>query len=142
MPNEQIAFDKAASVRSYDGDGRLHVAKTHISKANVCEYLGNEIPDFELGLEPDKLYKLWRHPDELKRAAPTFNNLPLLSKHVPVDATNHRPELVIGSLGTDAEFNEPYLDNSLIVWAGEGIDDVENDLKKKSCRAPIATART
>jgi hypothetical protein len=129
---EQIAFDRATSVRTYDGDGRLHVAKTHISKANVCEYVGKEIPDYDkLGLQADKLYKLWRHPEELNKAAATFNNLPLLSKHVPVDATDHRPELVIGSLGTDAEFNDPYLDNSLIVWAGEGIDDIENELKKE-----------
>jgi hypothetical protein len=129
---EQIAFDRAASVRTYDGDGRLHVAKTHISKANVCEYVGKEIPDYDkLGLHPDKLYKLYRDPEELKKAADTFNNLPLLSRHVPVDARDHHPELIIGSLGTDAEFNDPYLDNSLIVWAGEGIDDIESELKKE-----------
>jgi hypothetical protein len=128
---EILAFDRA-SVRNYDADGRLHVAKTHISKANVCEYLGVEIPEFEkLGLDPRKLYKLWRHPDELKKAAETFNNLPLLSRHVPVDARDHRPELVIGSLGTDSEFDAPYLDNSLVVWAGEGIGDIEDELKKE-----------
>ena len=38
------------------------------AKANVCEYLGSEIPDFEtLGLDPAKLYKLWRHPEELEK---------------------------------------------------------------------------
>jgi 8-oxo-dGTP pyrophosphatase MutT (NUDIX family) len=129
---ETIAFDRSGSVRSYDGDGRLHVARTHISKANVCEYLGGEIPDFEkLGLKPDKLYKLWRHPEELERAADSFNNLPLLSRHVPVDASDHRPHLVIGSFGTDAEFRDGYLDNSMIVWAGEGIRDIEDEIKQE-----------
>jgi hypothetical protein len=29
------AFDRAASQRTYDVDGRLHVAQSNISKANV-----------------------------------------------------------------------------------------------------------
>src|SRR6185437_4553767 len=38
-----FAFDRE-SMRSIDKDGRLHVAKAHISKANICEYFGKEIP--------------------------------------------------------------------------------------------------
>lgn len=127
-----IAFDRN-SVRRYDSDGRLHVERSHISKANVCPYLGREIPEWEkLGLDPDRIYKLLRHPDELAKAAPTFNNLPLLSQHVAVSAADHHPELVIGSTGTDAVFEPPYLDNSLVLWAQNGgIDDVESDAKKE-----------
>lgn len=126
-----MALDRK-SVRRYDGDQRLHVEKTHISKANVCEYLGSEIPNYqELGLQPDRRYRLYRDPDELAKGAATFNNLPLLSRHVPVDARDHHPELVIGSLGTDAEFADGYLDNSLVVWAAEPISDIENDIKKE-----------
>lgn len=40
-----VAFDRK-SVRRYDGDGRLHIDDAHISKGNVCEYLGSEIPNF------------------------------------------------------------------------------------------------
>jgi hypothetical protein len=126
-----IAFDKK-SVRRYDGDGRLHVEAAHISKGNVCEYLGREIPEFqELGLDPDKLYKLYRDPEELAKGASTFNNIPILSRHVPVDARDHQPDLVIGSTGTDATFGDPYLDNSLVFWAGEAVDDIESDRKKE-----------
>lgn len=127
-----FAFDKATTVRSYDRDGRLHVAATNISKAAVNPYLGREIPDWEtLGLNPDKIYKLLRDPQELAKAAPTFNNLPLLSRHVAVTADAHQPELVIGSTGTDAEFSAPYLGNSLVIWAKGGIDAVESEAQKE-----------
>lgn len=126
-----VAFDRK-SVRRYDGDGRLHIEAAHISKGNVCEYIGSEIPDFaELGLAPDKLYKLYRDPDELAKGAATFNNIPILSRHVPVDARDHQPDLVIGSTGTDASFGAPFLDNSLVFWAGEAVDDIESERKKE-----------
>lgn len=126
-----LAFDRD-SVRNYDADGRLHVLMSHISKAAINEYLGGEIPDYEkLGLDPFKRYKLWRHPGELEKGAPTFNNLPILSQHVPVSAVDHQPDLVVGSTGTDAKFNEPYLDNSLVVWVKDAIDRVEADLQKE-----------
>ena len=126
-----IAFDRA-TVRSYDVDNRLHVSITPISKSNVCPYVGREIPDWEkLGLQADKVYNLLRDPDELAKAAPTFNNLPLLSEHVPVNADNHQPDLVIGSTGTNAEFKTPYLVNSLVLWAKNAIDAVESEQQKE-----------
>jgi 8-oxo-dGTP pyrophosphatase MutT (NUDIX family) len=126
-----FAFDRG-SVRTYDADNRLHVAQTNISKSNVCPYWGHEIPDCdELKLDPDKTYYLFRDPDELAKAAPTFNNLPLLSKHVPVTADDHQPDLVIGSTGTDAEFVAPFLRNSLVVWAQDAIDAIESEIQKE-----------
>jgi 8-oxo-dGTP pyrophosphatase MutT (NUDIX family) len=126
-----LAFDRS-SVRTYDADKRLHVSSTPISKSNVCEYLGREIPGAEeLGLDPSKRYRLWRHPAELAKAAPTFNNIPVLSRHVPVSAEDHKPEDVIGSTGTDAEFLKPYLKNSLVIWAKSAIDDVEREAKRE-----------
>lgn len=129
--DEKYAFDRA-SVRSVDADGRLHVEITPISKANVCPYLGKEIPDWQsLGLQPDKIYQLLRDPDELRKAASTFNNLPLLSQHVPVSAEDHQPDLVVGSTGTDAEFSHPYLKNSLVVWAKDAIDSITSGSQKE-----------
>ena len=126
-----LAFDKD-TLRTYDKDQRLHVQVTNISKANVCPYMGREIPGWtELGLDPDKIYQLLRCPEELERAASTFNNLPLLSKHVPVSAGDHKPELVVGSTGSHGEFKAPYLTNSLVVWAKHAIDGVESDVKKE-----------
>lgn len=123
--SDSIAMDRATQ-RSIDADGRLHVATTPISKANVCEYQGNEIPDGDkLGLDPNRKYKLYRDPDELKKGAKTFNNVPLLSEHVPVSADDPKHELVIGSTGTDAEFKDPYLMNSLVFWDKSAIDEIQ-----------------
>ena len=132
--NDGLAFDRA-SVRTYDEDGRLHIALTHISKANVCPYKGSEIPDAEeLGLDPDKVYQLLRDPLELEKSAPTFNNLPLLNDHIAVSAYDHKPEMTVGSTGTDAVFNAPYLDNSLVIWAADSIEGIESgEQRELSC---------
>jgi hypothetical protein len=120
-----LAFDRQ-SVRSYDADGRLHVALTNISKANVCPYYGSEIPGFvELGLEPTKVYKLWRDPDELAKGAATFNNLPLLRRHIQVSADEPSKDDVVGSIGSDVTFNSPYLCASLCIWDSEAIAGIE-----------------
>ncbi len=133
-----IAMDRAGSVRSYDADGRLHVASSNISKANVCPYMGREIPGWEeMGLDGDRVYSLLRDPQELAAAAATFNNLPVLSEHVPVtayDENSHREDLVVGSTGTDAAFDGEYLTNSMVVWARPSIEGIElNDQREISC---------
>ena len=126
-----FAFD-IASVRSYDHDGRLHLTLCHISKSNVCPYLGKEIPNAEmLGLKPRTVYQLLRDPDELVKAVKTLNNIQLLIKHDPVSAEDPKKDLVIGSTGTDAVWNDPYLDNSLVVWDQDSIDGIEDDTQKE-----------
>lgn len=136
MPHLRFAFDRSG--RSYDADGRLHVRVSNISKATVNPYRGDEIPGHEaLGLDPMRVYYLLRHPDELAAGAVTFNNLPLLSQHVPVTAygeDSHMPGLVVGSLGTDAEYDHPYLRNSLVVWSGPAIEAIEQrEMQELSC---------
>lgn len=137
MPNKSdcLAFDRA-SVRTVDVDGRLHVEISNISKAAVNPYLGREIPGAEsLGLNPDKIYMLLRDPTELQKGAPTFNNIPLLSKHVPVSADAPQKEIVVGSTGTDAVFDAPYLKNSLVVWDSVAIAGIDS---KEQCELSSA----
>lgn len=117
-----IAFDR--SVRHFDVDGRLHVDKTNISKATVNPYYGKEIP-YD-GLQPDRVYQMLRHPDELAKAADTFRNLPLLIEHVPVSAADHRPDLVVGTTGSDVSFDGKYLTCSLSIWDDTAIAGVES----------------
>lgn len=70
-------MDRAASVRSISKDGRLHVDITPISKAMICPYHATEVPRWrELGLDPDRVYQFLPDPDELAKAAASFNNLP------------------------------------------------------------------
>lgn len=133
---DALAFDRG-TVRHKDVDGRLHIDISNISKAAINPYRGNEIPNWQgLGLDPARVYKLFRDPDELAKAAPTFNNIQLLRKHVPVNAQDHRPHDTVGSTGTDAEFEAPYLKNSLVIWDGDAINDVEdtrNPVRELSC---------
>jgi hypothetical protein len=126
-----LAFDRAG-VRSFDVDGRLHISVANISKAAVNPYLGREIPDWQgLGLDPDRQYQLLRDPNELAKAAPTFRNLQILSRHIPVDADAHQPDLTVGSVGSDVRFANPYLQASLVIWSRDAIDGIESGRKKE-----------
>lgn len=133
--NRRVALDRSPSVRSYDKDGHLRIARTPISKANICEYYGREIPDSELlGLDADKKYRLLRDPEELKRGANSSNGKQLLIKHVPVNSEDRQADLTVGSLGTDAEFSYPYLYNSMTVWDADAIRGIEDDSQRElSC---------
>ena len=128
MPNPNLmAFDRQ-SARSIDADGRLHVSKTNISKANVCPYFGREIPNWqELGLDADKVYRLYRDPDELAKGASTFNNLPILNKHIRVTVEEPKQENVVGSIGSDVSFSAPFLQASLSFWVASAIAGIESE---------------
>ena len=133
MATMKLAFDRSA--RRIDADGRLHVDRSHISKATVNPYYGKEIPGYEaLGLQPDKVYRLLRDPVELERAAPTFARLPVLSEHVPVTVEAPRPDLVVGAIGSEVVFAAPYLDADLCVWDATAIAGIETDkVRELSC---------
>lgn len=125
MQPQRLAFDR--SLRTVDAFGRLRVERSNISKAVINPYLGSEIPNAELlGLEPGKVYRLLRHPDELAKAAGTFANLPLLCIHTPTSADDPKKEYVVGSTGSDVEFNFPYLQCSLMVTDADAIRKIES----------------
>ena len=134
MKRDRLAFDRG-TVRRIDPDGRMHVEVSNISKATVNPYNGSEIPGCEdLGLDPEGVYLMLRHPDELAKGAPTFNNLPLLSQHVPVSADEPMKDLVVGSVGSDVTFDAPYLKASLCVWDSVAIAAIESGEQKEiSC---------
>jgi len=133
MPTMKLAFDRSA--RRIDADGRLHVDRSHISKATVNPYYGKEIPGYEaLGLQPDTVYRLFRDPVELERGAATFARLPILSEHVPVTVDTPRPDLVVGTIGSEITFSAPYLDADLCVWDATAIAGIETDkVRELSC---------
>lgn len=127
MTVERLAFDRA-SVRTFDGNGRLQVKVSNISKANVCPYFGREIPGADkLGLDPEKIYRLWRHPDELKKAVATFNNIPLLSIHTPDFPGDPPREYRVGVTHSNADFDGTYLTNGLSVWDNSAIAGIETE---------------
>ena len=133
MHTEAFAFDRSA--RRIDADGRLHVEASRISKANVCPYYGKEIPNYQsLGLQPDKVYRLYRDPVELERGAASFARLPILSKHKVVSAEDPEKELIAGAIGSNVEFKAPYLIADLCIWDAKDIAGIETDtVRELSC---------
>jgi 8-oxo-dGTP pyrophosphatase MutT (NUDIX family) len=131
LSEELVAFDRE-SVRRYDKDGHLHVAMNPISKSNVCEYLGREIPRYlSLGLEPTKLYKMLRDPEELAKGAPTFAGKPIMLVHKHIHAYDHPHEVVVGAVGTDVSYEEPYLKATLSIWDGGAILLIDGNKQKE-----------
>ncbi len=134
IQHDHIAFDRA-SARTFDVDGRMHVAACRISKANVCPYYGKEIPNgAALGLDSNKIYMMYRDPAELEKAAPSFRNAQLMMIHKRVDASQPSLEMTVGTVGNVA-FDGTYLvADQLTVWTHEGIALIESDeARELSC---------
>ena len=139
-----------STMRTYTADGRLHIARSHITKAAVNKYYGREIPKWEaLGLKSDQIYWMLRDPDELARAAQTFRMLPILNKHVFVAdfdgmAEQEKKKHIVGSTGSEVEFLDPYLDADVTIWDITAITGIETDrVREFSCSyryEPIMTS--
>lgn len=131
MTTELLAFDRG-SVRHYDKVGRLQVERSNISKANVCGYYGREIPKYqELGLDPNRLYKLYRDPDELRKAADTFNNIPILCIHTPDFPGDPPRQYRVGTTHSSAAFDGSYLTNGLSIWDNSAIAGIETEEQRQ-----------
>ena len=124
-----MIFDKMPidTARTFDENGYLHVSTSNITKEQVVPYVGDTIPGWqELGLKPKAVYQIYRPADEIEKAVDTFNGLPLSLDHWEMDATNLPKEKIVGSLGTDAAFDAPYLTNSLTVTDADAIDKIKS----------------
>lgn len=133
LDRDRVALDRAAiSARTFDADGRMHVTGCRISKANVCGYFGREIPDYKkLGLDAAKLYMLYRDPEELAKAVPSFRNAPLMMPQAhtsAVKASNPKSLMTVGTIGSGITFDGTYLvSDQLSVWTRQGIDLIESE---------------
>lgn len=120
------------SVRTIDQDGRMHISEANITMEQVAPYYGSEIPDYEsLGLIADEVYQVYRPADELEKAVSTFNLIPLLSEHVPINSKKPEKELVCGSTGSEAVWSAPYIKNSLVVTVAEDVEGIEKNRKRE-----------
>ena len=110
----------------------MRVEESRISKANVCPYKGSEIPRAqELGLDPERIYRLYRDPDELRLGAASFEGKPLLIRHVAIDADEPRKELWVGTVGK-VTYEHPYLvSRPLVVLTQEAIDLIESEEQRE-----------
>ena len=131
----RLAMDRAPTMRNKDVNGWLHVKDCRISKANICPYMGREIPNAEkLGLVPDQVYNLYRDADALAASAPTFERAPLMLEHLGVTALSAQRENVkrkiIGAI-SNVRWAAPYLVADLTVWDGEGIEAIESQRQQE-----------
>jgi uncharacterized protein len=130
MDGRRIVFDR----RMETIDGHLVVTDCNISKANVCPYMGSEVPGSEaLGLDPSKIYMLYRDAAELAAAVKTYDRVPLMMQHVAVSADNPQQFLVVGTV-SNTRFAHPFLKADLTVWTRDGIDAIESGAQRElSC---------
>lgn len=138
MDKELLALDEKVvmeSARTRDKNGFLQVKTSNLTRDHVAPYYGREIPGWEeRQLDPDRIYYGWRNPDELKAALSTFNGVPLLIEHKFDSAEHPNKELRVGTVGTSAKWEPPYITNALSVWDEKAISAIEDGtLRDLSC---------
>jgi len=128
-----LAFDRAPDSLRKDADGRLHCKDVCISKAAVNPYYGREIANYrQLGLDPARVYSLLRCPDELLKGAASFRSVPLLKEHrLSLAADGRDNDLIVGTIGSNVRFIDPYLFADVVVWSGDAIRQIESGQKKQ-----------
>lgn len=133
--NINLAYDK----RTIDDNGFMHIPNCIFTEEGVEEYLGSEIPEWEVfGLKPDQIYRVYRPLSVLEASVNTFNNLPVLDKHVPVFSNLPNKDSWYGTTGEQSEIRkEPgkpaQLVGNMVIYLQEAIDAInENRLKSLS----------
>ncbi len=132
MKKQLIDYVALDSVRHIDDNGYLHIAVSPLTKETVNPYWGHEVPGWQtLGLDPDKMYYGYRTGEELKKALATFNGLPLLDVHKVDSSDQPLKQERVGSVGTSAVWDAPYIKNAITVTDSEAIKDIENGTQKE-----------
>lgn len=107
----------------------MHVKDCILTQAIVSDYLGKEIPNYEqLGLKPDLVYGVLRDPVELAKGKDTIANLLILSKHVAISSEELPKELIIGSVGSDIDFDGKNMTGSITFNDGTYINAIDSGL--------------
>ena len=120
------------SARRTDENGYLHVEASALTKAAVNPYYGREIPGYEaLGLEPDRIYQVLRPADELETAVGGFDGLPILIRHEEDSAFDPQKALRVGTTGTSAAWDAPYIRNAIVFHDATAIALIEANQQKE-----------
>lgn len=128
--------DSATSISSRfeDRDGRLFVGPSVLTRAGVDSYFGGEIDGCdELGLEKDREYRFLRSPDELKKALPRMETLPLTTEHVTLSARDHDASKTIGAIGSGLAYDDSsdVVRGPLSVWREPFIGRIKSGDQKE-----------
>lgn len=124
---DHLKLDKSTSMRRRDENGYLHVKRSPLTREQVAEYLGSELPEFP-NLDPDKLYKVYRPGSELAKpkTVQSIQNIPIQFEHHQEDPRNPPNDTRVGSCGTDGAWQAPYLVNSLVFYDARAIARIED----------------
>lgn len=120
------------SVRSTDAMGRLHVARSVLTRECVSGYPGRKLNGWqELGLDPNRTYFVLRPADELEKAVLGFNRIEVLYEHDTVSANDRDNNKVIGTTGSDARMENGAVVNSLTIWAEPWVSRVQQNIQRE-----------
>lgn len=117
--------------KKIDANGFWHIEDNPISKEGIYPYYGRQIsPE----LEPDKIYKVYRPREELRKAADTFKNVPILNDHTMVgkDFTPMDELKEHGVLGERVYEKDGTLYSNIVVRTDELKNLIENGKKDLS----------
>jgi hypothetical protein len=130
---DSFAFDRQTA-RTVDQDGHMRIRGSILTRAAVNGYKADEIPGWEaLGLDRNRIYKLYRDPDALKAGVDTLDGKPLMMRHQPISAADHPKDIVVGSV-SNPEYRNGDIVGDLIVWDKDGIEVIDDGSQKElSC---------
>ena len=118
------------SQRVIDSSGWTYIPKNPISKAGVFSYLGSEIG----APEPNRVYSVFRPPEELEKAAASFGLIPIIEDHELIGqygtSTDDRPPA--GFTGENVEYIHPFLYAPLKITSPSMMEAINNGKKELS----------
>ena len=122
---EQKSRDGMPSARQVDQNGYINVDDNPISREGVFPYLGKSIDsDGTLGLDPNKVYNVYRPASELRDPAciDSFKNLPLIDDHAMLGPskdgfTPAEKKGIHGTTGERVDFRDGVLYSNLKIFS-------------------------
>jgi hypothetical protein len=123
LKDSKVSLTKGTH-RRVDDNGRLCVSDCILTAAQINDYLGSEIDhDGSMGLDPQKVYRVFRTPESLRDAVDAFNtNLPLKRGHTfdyPDSADDEKER--IGAV-SNVRFDDGTLFGDVSLWDQQDIE--------------------
>lgn len=127
----KVCISDEKSHREVDENGRLIIHDTLITKESVDPYYGSEIPGYEeFGLEPNKVYHIYRPATELKKAIKKFDGVPVLDTHIMDNPGAERKENRVGSV-SNSRMDGGAVFADLSIWDQDAIDKINSGEKRE-----------
>lgn len=121
--------DAATSTRWRDAINALHAGKSVITKTGVDEYPGASLN--KPGLEPNKLYKIYRPPEVIEAALPLMKHLRILDGHHFETANNLKDDKLVGTTGDAPEMKDGAAYINVTIWKDGAIKEIEAGTKEQ-----------